>query len=144
MNQQLGRTLQDTMTSLPPADVLAAAKRFFARRNTIYAAFIEKEGPTFVAMRGQGGEEVIIGVAPGADGATRVTGSTYLFDQQVTRFFATLPAPRPPAAAASAGLPSSPAGAQEAPAGGAPAPKAGAGALAGSASGNPGATGGAS
>jgi hypothetical protein len=42
-----------------------------------------------VTMRGQGGEEVVIGVVPGA-GATKVTGSTYLFDQQIARFFATL------------------------------------------------------
>ena len=89
-NQQLDRTLQTTRTTLPPAEVLAAARRFFTRRNTIYAAFLEKEGPTFVALRGQGGEEVIIGVVP-VEGGTEVNGSTYLFDQQVARFFATLP-----------------------------------------------------
>lgn len=91
MNYQIGRTLQRTRTPLPPDDVLAAARRFFTRRNTIYAAFVEKEGPSFVAFRGQGGEELIIGVAP-VEGGTEVTGSTYLFDQQVARFFATLPA----------------------------------------------------
>jgi len=42
-----------------------------------------------VSLRGQGGEEVIIAALPG-DGRTLVTGSTYLFDQQVARFFATL------------------------------------------------------
>jgi hypothetical protein len=102
MNQQQGRTLQETVTAMPAAEVLAEAKRFFARRNTIYAAFVEKEGPTFVALRGQGGEEVIVGVAP-ADGGTRVTGSTYLFDQQVGRFFSTLPPARPSAPAALTG-----------------------------------------
>ncbi len=40
-------------------------------------------------MRGQGGEEVVIGAVPAA-GETKVTGSTYLFDQQIARFFATL------------------------------------------------------
>ena len=90
MNYQLGRTLQETHTTLAPAQVLEAAKRFFARRQGIYAAFLEKEGPTFVNLRGQGGEELIIGVQPAANG-TRVTGSTYIFDQQVGRFFATLP-----------------------------------------------------
>ena len=90
MNQQSDRTLQTTRTTLPGAEVLAAAKRFFARRNTIYAAFLEKEGPTFVSMRGQGGEELIIGVAA-VEGGTQVTGSTYLFDQQIARFFASLP-----------------------------------------------------
>ena len=108
MNQQRDRTLQQTTTSLGAAEVLAAAKRFFARRNSIYAAFVEKEGPTFVALRGQGGEEVIIGVAP-AVGGTSVAGSTYIFDQQVARFFSTLPTvatPPTPAASAPAGLPS--------------------------------------
>jgi len=90
MNYQLGRTLQETHTTLGADEVLAAAKRFFARRQGIYAAFVEKEGPTFVDLRGQGGEEVLIGVLPAPQG-TRVTGSTYIFDQQVARFFATLP-----------------------------------------------------
>ena len=93
MNIQDDRTLQETRTTLSAAEVITEAKRFFARRNSIYAAFVEKEGPTFVSLRGQGGEEVLIGVAAAPDGAgTRVTGSTYLFDQQVARFFATLPA----------------------------------------------------
>ena len=92
MNIQADRTLQETQTTLSVAEVIAAAKAFFARRNSLYAAFVEKEGPTFVSLRGQGGEEVLIGASAGADGAgTRVTGSTYLFDQQVSRFFATLP-----------------------------------------------------
>lgn len=84
------RTLQETRTSLGVDDVLAHAKRFFTRRNNIYATFVEKEGPTFATFRGQGGEEIAI-AAVGEPGATRVTGSTYLFDQQVARFFATLP-----------------------------------------------------
>ena len=84
------RTLQECQTSLAPADVLARAKEFFASRSTLYAAFLDKEGPTFCSFRGQGGEELVIGVAP-ADGGTRVTGSTYLFDMQVARFFSTLP-----------------------------------------------------
>jgi hypothetical protein len=45
-----------------------------------------------VSLRGQGGEEVLIAAAAAGDGnGTRVTGSTYLFDQQIARFFATLP-----------------------------------------------------
>ena len=84
------RTMQEAQTSLAPAEVLALAKKFFARRSTLYAAFLDMEGPTFVSFRGQGGEEIVIGVAP-ADGGTRVTGSTYLFDMQIARFFSTLP-----------------------------------------------------
>jgi hypothetical protein len=93
------RTLQQTRTSLAPAEVLAAAKQFFLRRNTIYASFLEQEGPTYVTFRGQGGEEVVIGVAGALDGAgATVTGSTYMFDGQIARFFSTLP----PGAAGSA------------------------------------------
>ena len=95
-HQQSSRTLQETVTTLAPAEVLAAAKTFFARRNPIYAAFLEKEGPTHAAFRGQGGEEIVVGVTSAANG-TRVTASTYMFDQQVARFFATLP-PAPPVA----------------------------------------------
>ena len=75
---------------MAPAQVLASAKSFFARSNSIYTAYLDKEGPTFVSLRGQGGEEVVIGVLPVA-GGTSVTGSTYMFDQQVARFFSTLP-----------------------------------------------------
>ena len=92
MNIQEDRTLQETRTTLSVADVLASAKTFFARRNSLYAAFVEKEGPTFVSLRGQGGEEVLIGAASAQDGSgTRVTGSSYIFDQQVARFLGTLP-----------------------------------------------------
>ena len=77
-------------TSARAAEVLASAKSFFAQRNPIYAAFLEKEGDTFATFRGQGGEELVIGVAP-IDGGTEVRASTYLFDMQAQRFFATLP-----------------------------------------------------
>lgn len=97
MNQQLSRTMQEATTSLAPADVLAAAKGFFARHVNIYAAFLEQESATHVSLRGQGGEELVIGVRPIA-GGTAVTGSTYMFDMQVQRFFSTLP-PAPEAVA---------------------------------------------
>ncbi|HUF30699.1 MAG TPA: hypothetical protein VMM77_08515 [Gemmatimonadaceae bacterium] len=83
--------IQETKSTLEPREVLEAAKGFFTRRNPIYSAFIEKEGPTFVSFRGQGGEELVIGVAPAEGGGTLVRGSTYLFDQQIGRFFSTLP-----------------------------------------------------
>ncbi|HXV16386.1 MAG TPA: hypothetical protein VD758_06380, partial [Gemmatimonadaceae bacterium] len=73
------------------AEVIADAKKFFGRRSGVYAAFLEKEGAGYATFRGQGGEELVIGTAP-VDGGTRVTGSTYLFDQQVARFLSTLPA----------------------------------------------------
>lgn len=97
---QTSRTLQETVTTLDSATTLAAAKRFFARQNGVYAAFPEQESDRHLTLRGQGGEEVVIAVAPLRVG-TRVTGSTYLFDQQLARFFATLPSPEPtPAGAA--------------------------------------------
>jgi len=88
------RTLQETTTNLSGEEVLARAKVFFATRPSLYATFLDKEGPGFCSFRGQGGEEIVIGVsaaAPGNDGQTRVTGSSYLFDMQVSRFFSTLP-----------------------------------------------------
>lgn len=91
MNYQRGRTLQEAVTTADPAEVIEAAKEFFATRNGVYAAFLEQEGPGYATFRGQGGEEIAIGTAA-VEGGTRVSGSTYLFDQQVARFLALLPA----------------------------------------------------
>ncbi|MES3034208.1 MAG: hypothetical protein V4813_09450 [Gemmatimonadota bacterium] len=99
------RTQQEVHTALDGAAVLAAATDFFTTRNGIYAAFPEKSGPTYVALRGQGGEEVIVGVAE-VPGGTRVTGSSYMFDAQIARFLAMLPAYiAPPPAAEPPALP---------------------------------------
>lgn len=81
--------IQEITTALAPDAVLVEAKRFFATRNPLYAAFIEKEGPGYATFRGQGGEELVIGVTA-IDGGTRVRGSTYLFDAPISRFFASL------------------------------------------------------
>ncbi|MGI9140749.1 MAG: hypothetical protein ACR2GJ_06560 [Gemmatimonadaceae bacterium] len=90
ISRQRDRSMQEYFTTLAPAAALDAAKVFFSRRNNIYSAFLEQESERHITMRGQGGEEIVIGVASVASG-TRVTGSTYLFDQQIARFFATLP-----------------------------------------------------
>ena len=82
----------ETLTSLPGADVIGRAKRFFQDRMPGSAAFPEKEGATFLTVRGQGGEEIALGVSP-APGGTRVRASTLLFDQAVARFLSTLPLP---------------------------------------------------
>jgi len=87
---QTQRTLQEYHTTLPPAQVIARAKQFFTRNVSIYAAFIEREGTGYVGFRGQGGEELYIGAVE-KDGTTLVTGSTYLYDMHVARFFTTLP-----------------------------------------------------
>jgi hypothetical protein len=90
VNSQRARTLQEAVTVLPPSEVIAEAKKFFSRRNSVYSAFPEQEGPGYLTLRGQGGEEIAIGATAG-EGDTRVTASTYLFDQQVARFLASLP-----------------------------------------------------
>jgi hypothetical protein len=80
----------DTLTTLPPAEVIARAKAFFAERVPHNAAYPEKEGPTFLVLRGQGGEEIALN-AHVAEAGTRVRASTLLFDQAVDRFLSTLP-----------------------------------------------------
>ncbi|HEY4671678.1 MAG TPA: hypothetical protein VIG78_06420 [Gemmatimonadaceae bacterium] len=96
------RTLQETTTAHSPSEVLQAAKDFFSRQTGVYAAFPEQESQSHLTLRGQGGEEIVIAAIP-ASGGTRVTGSTYLFDQQVARFLATL-APVPLAIATEGGV----------------------------------------
>ena len=85
------QTVEETTTDLSAADVLARAKSFFASRPSLYSTFVDKEGPGFCSFRGQGGEEIVIAATPAPGGGTRVTGSTYLFDMQLARFFTTLP-----------------------------------------------------
>ena len=88
---QSQRTMQEFRTTLPPGEVLTRAKKFFTTRNSLYAVFIEQEGVSHQTYRGQGGEEIVLGVSV-SDGSTLVTGSSYIFDMQVARFFTTLPA----------------------------------------------------
>jgi hypothetical protein len=82
-----------TTVTLSPADVLSRAQSFFAERVPHMAAFVEKSGPNFVTLRGQGGEEVVFGAWDDGSGGgvTRVRASTLFFDQAVDRFFSTLP-----------------------------------------------------
>jgi hypothetical protein len=82
----------ETITTLSPADVLARAKTFFAERVPANAAYPEKQGPTWIVLRGQGGEEISLAATASA-GSTKVRGSTLLFDQAVARFLSTLPTP---------------------------------------------------
>jgi hypothetical protein len=81
----------ETTTALSGADVLRRARQFFPERVPGNAAFPEKEGPNWLSLRGQGGEEIAISVFP-APGGTRVRASTLFFDQAVGRFLSTLPA----------------------------------------------------
>lgn len=83
-------------TTLDQGEVLRRAKRFFAERVPMQAAFPEKEGPGYLTLRGQGGEEIAIAVSP-APAGTRVRASTLLFDQALDRFLSTLPNAEQPA-----------------------------------------------
>ena len=89
--------VHQTVTSLAPTEVLARAKRFFQERVPNNAAFPESEGPGFLTLRGQGGEEIALS-ATAADGTTRVRASSLFFDQAIDRFFSTLPQPAEDAA----------------------------------------------
>jgi fructoselysine-6-P-deglycase FrlB-like protein len=86
--------IHTTGVSLPPAEVLARVKQFFAERVPQAAAFVEKEGPDFVVLRGQGGEEIAVRAWSDAAGKTQVRASTLFFDQALDRFFSTLPLER--------------------------------------------------
>lgn len=89
-HHQSSRTLQHQRTELSADEVLAAARDFFSRRSGIYAAFLEKQGPNWMSLRGQGGEEIVVAATEEA-GGTSVTASSYMFDAQVAQFLASLP-----------------------------------------------------
>ena len=61
----------EAVTTLDGAEVLRRAKSFFAERVPLNAAYPEKEGPGYLVLRGQGGEEIALAVLPAA-GGTRV------------------------------------------------------------------------
>jgi hypothetical protein len=84
--------VHETITTLAGPDVIGRAKSFFAQRMPQSAAFPESEGPAYLTLRGQGGEEIALAVFA-VDGGTRVRASTLFFDQAVGRFFTTLPTP---------------------------------------------------
>lgn len=84
--------VHETTTTLAGSEVIERAKLFFSQRMPQSAAFPESEGPEFLTLRGQGGEEIALAVFA-ADGATRVRASTLFFDQAVGRFLSTLPTP---------------------------------------------------
>jgi len=84
--------IHTTTVSLPPTEILTRAQQFFAERVPHAAAFLEKSGPNFVTLRGQGGEEVVVSAWEDKEkGVTRVRASTLFFDQVLDRFLSTLP-----------------------------------------------------
>ena len=81
--------VHEATTNLEGATVLAHAKHFFAERVPHNAAYPEKEGPGFLVLRGQGGEEVALAVFP-QDGVTGIRASSMFFDQAIMRFLSSL------------------------------------------------------
>jgi hypothetical protein len=84
--------IHEITTSLPAAEIISRAKVFFSERVPNHAAYPEREGPGFLTLRGQGGEEIVLAVFPG-QGGSRVRASTLFFDQALERFLSTLPEP---------------------------------------------------
>ena len=85
--------VHEIVTSLAPDQVIARAKAFFSGRVPNHAAFPEREGPGFLTLRGQGGEEIALAILPAPEGH-RVRASTLFFDQALGRFLSTLPGAR--------------------------------------------------
>lgn len=84
--------IHEITTPLPAAEIITRAKAFFSERVPNHAAYPEREGPNFLTLRGQGGEEIALAVFPGP-GGSRIRASTLFFDQAVERFLSTLPEP---------------------------------------------------
>jgi hypothetical protein len=87
--------IHTAVVQLAPGDVIDRAKRFFSERVPHVAAFPEREGPGFVVLRGQGGEEVVVSATSLDGGKAKVRASTLFFDQALDRFFSTLPLDAP-------------------------------------------------
>ena len=89
--------VHETLTTLDATSVLAQARAFFAERVPNQAAYPEKQGATWMTLRGQGGEEIAFSAVSNGN-VTRVRASTLLFDQPLARFLSTLPPAEAPAA----------------------------------------------
>jgi hypothetical protein len=82
----------EVITTMAGPEILRRAKHFFAERVPLNAAYPEREGPGYLTLRGQGGEEIAFAVWA-TPGGTRARVSTLFFDQVVDRFLSTLPLP---------------------------------------------------
>jgi hypothetical protein len=84
--------VHEAFTTLAAPDILARAKAFFDQRVPNQAAWVEREGASYLTLRGQGGEEIALAIIA-REGGNRVRASTLFFDQAVGRFLSTLPEP---------------------------------------------------
>ena len=82
--------MQEILTTMPGAEVLARAKTFFAEGVPQYSAFLEEEGRNHAVFRGQGGEEIAVAVFE-QDNGVKVRASSMLHEQMIGRFLSTLP-----------------------------------------------------
>ncbi len=83
--------IQETITHLPPEEVLERARTFFTTRMTPYVGFVEQESDSHVRFRFEAGTLVI---AAGRQGEhTWVRGSTSRLHNELSRFLATLAVP---------------------------------------------------
>ena len=84
-------TMLETTTELAADEVLARAKSFFATRPVAVLHLHRQGRPRLrvVSRTGRRGDRDRRERGPQGRG-TRVTGSSYLFDMQVARFFVTL------------------------------------------------------
>ena len=83
--------IHETITILPPHEVLSRARAFFAHAGSSYASFEEHADQGYVKLFLEVGE-IVIGTVPAAEG-TRVRGSASRGEHLLTRFLTTLSAP---------------------------------------------------
>ena len=80
--------IQEVLTELPAAEVIARAKEFFTTRLSQYTAIVAEEGPAHVKLDLDAGE-IVIGTVP-QDGRTLVRGSTSRAHHELSQFLTTL------------------------------------------------------
>lgn len=83
--------IQEVITELPPAEVMARARQWFTTRFSPYAGFIEEASEAHLRFEIEAGE-VIIGVGE-QDGRTVVRGSTSRLHHELSQFLITLAPP---------------------------------------------------
>ena len=80
--------IQEIVTDLAPADVLARAREWFTTRFSPYAGFIEEQSEYHLRFEMESGE-LVIGVGE-KDGRTVVRGSTSRLHHELSQFFITI------------------------------------------------------
>lgn len=80
--------IQEVITDLPPAEVMARAREWFTTRFSPYAGFIEEQSEAHLRFEVEAGE-LILGVAE-RDGRSVVRGSTSRLHHELSQFLMTL------------------------------------------------------